>query len=67
LRDGTTLIYTYTYSKKERELAEKAALLQDFVYQVQYKIDKAIFPELTAIFLEIKLDDGTQIFSKKYN
>ena len=62
-----TLTYTYLYSAGARELAEAAVELQVPVYRAQFRTDKDTFPELTAIFLEIKLDDGTVIFSEKYD
>jgi len=62
-----TLVYTYQYPTGARDLAETAAELQDFVYRAQFRTDKDLFPELAAIFLEIKLDDGTVIFSQKYD
>jgi uncharacterized protein YxeA len=61
------LVYTYTYSAGAKELAEEAAELLDPVYKSQFRTDKEAFPELAAIFLEIKLDDGTIVFTKKYN
>ena len=61
------LIYTYLFSTGARGLAEAAAELQDHVYRAQFRTDKDKFPELTAIFLEIKLSDGTVVFSEKYN
>jgi len=66
LRD-TELIYTYTYNRDAVELANDAALLLDPVYKSQFKTDNAMFPEINAIVLEIMLDDGTVVFSKKYN
>ncbi|MCL2672225.1 MAG: YxeA family protein [Clostridiales bacterium] len=65
--DGTTLMYTYVYSTGAKEMAEAAAELQDFVYRAQFRTDSDLFPELSAIFLVIKLDDGTEIFSQKYD
>jgi len=65
--DNDTLIYTYLYSAEARELAKSDAELHDPVYRAQFRTDKETFPELTAIFLEIKLDDGTVIFSQKYD
>jgi uncharacterized protein (TIGR01655 family) len=61
------LIYTYLYSADAKEAAEAAAEYQDFVYRAQFRADKDTFPELSAIFLEIKLDDGTLIYSQKYD
>jgi hypothetical protein len=65
--NGTALVYTYTYDVGARDQAEEAALLQDPVYRVQFRTDKDTFPELTAIYLEIKLSDGTTVFSQKYD
>jgi uncharacterized protein YxeA len=65
--DGTTLVYTYTYSVGSREMAESDATLKDYVYRAQFRADQDAFPELTAIFLEVKLEDGTVIFSQKYD
>lgn len=62
-----TLVYTYLYRTEARGLAEEAAVLQDHAYRAQFRADKDLFPELTAIFLEIKLDDGTVVFSQKYD
>ena len=64
---GSALIYTYLYSTEASDLAEQAAEFQDPVYRAQFRTDKEAFPELTAIFLEIKLDDGTIVFSEKYD
>jgi uncharacterized protein YxeA len=64
---GGELIYTYTYSAGAKELAEESAGLLDPVYKSQFRADKEAFPALEAIFLEVKLDDGTVVFSKKYN
>ncbi|MDR0221470.1 MAG: DUF1093 domain-containing protein [Lachnospiraceae bacterium] len=64
---GNELIYTYTYSAGAKELAAEAAELLDPVYKSQFRADKEAFPELAAIFLEIKLDDGTVVFTRKYN
>ena len=41
--------------------------LLDPVYKSQFRTDKLTFPELTAIFLEINLTDGTVIYSQKYD
>jgi len=65
--DGATLVYTYLFAAGSREEAEDAAKLLDPVYSVQFRTDKQAFPELDAIFLEIKLDDGTPVFSRKYD
>jgi uncharacterized protein YxeA len=61
-----TLVYTYTYSAGAKEQAQEAAELLDIAYQAQFKADKAAFPGLTAISLEVRLDDGAVIASKKY-
>jgi uncharacterized protein YxeA len=61
------LLYTYTYSSGAQELAKEAAELLAPVYKAQFRADKEAFPELEAIVLEIKLDDGTVVFSNKYN
>jgi len=63
--DNSTLIYTYTY--EDKSLAEDAAELLDPMYQAQFRADQQARPELTTIFLEVKLEDGTEIFSQKYN
>jgi len=65
--DGTTLIYTYTFGAYAKELAEAASDVLDPVYYVQFRADKKAYPELTAIILDIKLDDGTVIFSQHYD
>ena len=65
IADGATLSYTYVYNSYAKELAEAAAQLLDPVYSVQFRTDKQAFSELTAIFLEIKLSDGTAVFSQK--
>jgi len=65
--DGSSLIYTYSYAAGARELAEVSADLLDPVYLAQFRADKKAVPELTAIFLEIKLEDSTIIFSQRYD
>ena len=65
--DGTALRYIYVYGAGEKAAAEAAAQLLDPVYYVQYRTDREAFPELTAIFLEIRLDGGVEVFSKKYD
>jgi len=65
--DGDVLNYTYVYSGGDRAAAEAAAELLDPVYHVQFRTDKDAFPELAAISLNITLDDGTVIFSQKYD
>ena len=65
--DGAALRYVYVYGADKKAAAEAAAELLDPVYYVQYRTDKDAFPELTAIFLEIRLDDGAEVFSKKYD
>ena len=62
----STLVYSYVYSAGAKELAEKDGEFLSPVYKAQFRTDKQAFPELTAIFLEIKLTDGTIIFSEKY-
>jgi hypothetical protein len=64
---GNELIYTYTYSAGAKELAEESAELLDPVYKSQFRGDKEAVPELEAIYLEIKLDNGTVIFTQRYN
>jgi uncharacterized protein YxeA len=64
---GTALIYTYLYITGAREMAEDAAVYQDHVYRAQFRTDKDTFPELSSIYLEIILEDGTIIFSQKYD
>ena len=61
------LIYTYTYNRDEEALAKDAAFLLDPVYKSQFRTDNEMFSEINAIVLEILLDDGTVVFSKKYN
>jgi uncharacterized protein YxeA len=61
----TALLYAYVYSAKAKEWAEESVQFLDPVYKAQFRTDKQTFPELTAIFLEIKLADGTVIFSQK--
>ena len=65
--DDNTLIYTYIYSDDAKESAGDMIELLDPVYKSQFRTDKLTFPELTAIFLEIKLENGTVIYSQKYN
>jgi uncharacterized protein (TIGR01655 family) len=65
--DGTTLIYAYLYKTEDRVMAEAAAGFLEPVYRAQFRADNAAFPELTAIVLEIKIDDGTMLFSERYN
>jgi len=61
------LVYLYVYSADKKAAAESAADLLDPVYYVQFRTDKDAFPELDAITLEIRLDNGAQVFSKKYD
>lgn len=61
------LVYTYVYSAGAKGLAEESTELLDPVYRSQFRTDKQTFPELSAIFLEIKLDDGTLLFTQKYD
>ncbi|MDR2524819.1 MAG: DUF1093 domain-containing protein [Oscillospiraceae bacterium] len=63
--DGTTLIYTYVYGGKM--LAEEQKEFLDPVYKSQFRADKQIRPELTAIFLELRTEDGQTVFSQKYD
>jgi len=63
----TDLVYTYVYSSEAKELALSDVELLDPVYKSQFRPDKDTFPELEAISLIIKLEDGTEIFSQKYN
>jgi len=65
--DGASLIYTYVYAANARETAEADAHLLDPVYRSQFRTDSQAFGELTAIFLEVSLDDGTIIFSQEYD
>jgi len=65
--DGAALIYTYVYSGDAKEQAETSAQLLDPVYSVQFRTDKQAVSELTAIFLDIRLSDGTVVFSQKYD
>ena len=57
----------FIYSAGAKETAREMAELLDPVYRAQFRTDKETFPEIDAIFLEIKLDDGTMIFSQKYD
>jgi len=61
------LFYTYVYRIKEKEMALDDSELLDPLYRSQFRTDKDTFPELESIYLIIKLDDGTEIFSKKYD
>jgi len=61
------LHYTYIFNTNDKAKAETAATLLDPVYYVQFRTDKDAFPELEAIVLIIKLDDGTVIFSETYD
>jgi uncharacterized protein YxeA len=65
--DLAQLIYTYLYKTEDRETAEAAVRFLEPVYRSQFRADTEAFPELTAIILEVKLDDGTTIFSETYN
>ena len=65
--DGDTLIYTYTFSADARESADAAAQLLDPVYYVQFRADKQVFPELTAIFLQVRQSDSTMVFTQRYD
>ena len=65
--EGGALVYRYVYSVDSREEAVAAAELLDPVYYVRFRTDKQAFPELTAIFLEVRLSDGTAVFSQKYD
>jgi uncharacterized protein (TIGR01655 family) len=66
-RDGTNLIYAYQYKTEDRALAETAIGFLEPVYRAQFRADNEAFPELTAIVLKIRLDDGTVLFSEIYN
>jgi len=61
------LFYAYVYSAQARETASSDAELLDPVYRSQFRTDKDTFPELKAIHLIIKLDDGTEVFSEQYS
>jgi len=63
----TDLIYSYVYGAGRQDTALSDTELLDPVYKSQFRTDKEAFPELTAIHLIIKLDDGTEVFSRKYN
>jgi len=65
ITDKSTLVYTYTYEDKAQ--AEDAAELLDPVYTAQFRTDQQAFPEVTAIFLEIRLEGETVVFSQKYD
>jgi len=63
--NDSILIYTYIYQDKAQ--AEDATELLDPVYRTQFRADQEAFPELTAIFLEIRQEDGMAVFSQKYD
>jgi len=65
--NGTGLVYIYKYNADNEKSAEIAADLLDPVYYVQFRTDNDMFPELTAIVLEIMLSDGTTVFRQEYN
>ena len=67
ISDETSLTYTYAYSAGAKETAREMAELLDPVYKAQFRTDKETFQEIDAIFLEIKLEDGTIIFTQKYD
>jgi uncharacterized protein YxeA len=64
---GNDLVYTYIFDADAKESAADSAELLDLVYKAQFRTDEETFPELDAIRLEIKLDDGTTVFSKRYD
>jgi uncharacterized protein YxeA len=64
---GNELVYTYIFGADAKELAAESAELLDLVYKSQFRTDEETFPELDAIRLEIKLDDGTMVFSNRYD
>jgi len=64
---GSDLVYTYIYGAEAKELALSDSELLDPVYKAQFRTDKEAFPELGAIRLLIKLEDGTVVFSKEYD
>jgi len=63
---GTTLWFTYTFDNNAKEAAEEAAELLDPVFNAQFRTDKQAFEELTSLTLEIILEDGSEIFTQKY-
>ena len=65
--DGDSLIYTYVYSLYAEVLAEASVELLDPVYSAQFRTDRDAFPGLVAIVLEVKLSDGTVVFSQRYD
>jgi len=65
--DGTSLIYAYIFEASEKEPAAATAQLLDPVYYVQFRTDKEAFPELTAVFLEVRLAGGEMVFAQKYD
>jgi len=60
-------ILTYTYIYGNAKSAEDMVEMLESVYKSQFRTDKLTFPELTAIFLEIKLEGGIVVFSQKYD
>lgn len=65
--EGDALVYTYTYDAQARELAEDAAVALDLAYRAQFRADKDACPGLSAIYLEVRLSDGTLLFTQKYD
>jgi len=63
----TDLIYTYVYGTTVKESALRDVESLDWVYRSQFRTDKDMFPELAAIHLIVELNDGTEIFSRKYD
>ncbi|MDR2492076.1 MAG: YxeA family protein [Coriobacteriales bacterium] len=63
----SVLVYTYTYNKGARELAAKDAAYLEPVYRAQFRTDQGVLPELSAIMLEVKLDDGTVLYFKSFD
>jgi uncharacterized protein YxeA len=63
----STLVYSYVYEPGARGMAEHDAKYISPIYKAQFRTDKQAFPELTAVFLEVKLADGTVILSEKHD
>jgi hypothetical protein len=64
---GSDLLYTYTYASGAKGMATDSADTLDRAYRSQFRTDKEAFPDLGVIYLEITLDDGTVVFSRKYD
>ena len=65
--DGDSLVYTYVWAGEDMAGASEAAELLDPVYIAQFRTDKLLFDGIAAIYLEVKMGDGTVVFSQKYD